>query len=159
MQKSMEKKCQEILKRYREEEGNVISILQELQTVFGHIPREAVYWFSDELNIPASNFFGVATFYSQFHLKPRGRHLITTCCGTACHVKGSEPIVHRLREDLHLPAGKETTKDMRFTLERVACMGACSMAPVIRINKRVYGNMTPDSAVELLEEFTGRKRR
>jgi NADH:ubiquinone oxidoreductase subunit E len=159
MDRSMEKGCKAILKRYREEEGNVISILQDLQKVFGHIPREAVYWFSERLNIPASNFFGVATFYSQFHLKPRGRHLITACCGTACHVKGSEPIVLRLREDLRLPAGQETTRDMRFTLEGVACMGACSMAPVIRINKRVYGNMTPDSAVDLLEEFKGRKRR
>jgi NADH:ubiquinone oxidoreductase subunit E len=159
MERSMEKGCKAILKLYREEEGNVISILQDLQKAFGHIPREAVYWFSEKLNIPASNFFGVATFYSQFHLKPRGRHLITACCGTACHVKGSEPVVHRLREDLRLPAGQETTRDMRFTLESVACMGACSMAPVVRINKRVYGNMTPDSAVELLEEFKGRKRR
>lgn len=159
MDRSMEKECTAILRRYVEEEGNVISILQDLQKAFDHIPREAVYWFSEKLNIPASNFFSVATFYSQFHLKPRGRHLITACCGTACHVKGSEPIVHRLREDLHLPAGQETTKDMRFTLESVACMGACSLAPVIRINKRVYGNMTPDSVVELLEEFKGRKRK
>lgn len=159
MDRSIEKECTAILRRYVEEEGNVISILQDLQKAFDHIPREAVYWFSEKLNIPASNFFSVATFYSQFHLKPRGRHLITACCGTACHVKGSEPIVHRLREDLHLPAGQETTKDMRFTLESVACMGACGLAPVIRINKRVYGNMTPDSAVELLEEFKGRKRK
>lgn len=155
----IEKECQKILKKYLKEEGNIISILQDLQQKFGYIPREAVYWFSDRLNIPASNFFGVATFYSQFHLKPRGRHIITACCGTACHVKGADPVVHRLKEDLSLKNEEETTSDMQFTLESVACMGACSLAPVVRINKRVYGNMTPEAAIEILEEFKGRKRR
>lgn len=155
----MAEECGKVLKKYRREEGNVISILQDLQKKFGHVPREAVYWFSEKLNIPASTFFGVATFYSQFHLKPRGRHIITACCGTACHVNGADPVVHWLRDDLQLPAGVETTNDMQFTFERVACMGACSMAPVIKIDKRVYGNMTPEEAVKILDEYKGTKKR
>jgi NADH:ubiquinone oxidoreductase subunit E len=159
----MERELEKILRKHIKEEGNVISILQDLQKKFGHVPREAVYWFSERLNIPASNFFGVATFYSQFHLKPRGRHIITACCGTACHVRGADPIVHRLQDDLRLAEGQETTADMQFTFERVACMGACSLAPVLKIDKRVYGNMTQDEAVDRLkefkEEFKGVKRR
>lgn len=159
MTEKMEKQLGTILKKYKREEGNVISLLQNLQKKFGHIPREAVYWFSETLNIPASAFFGVATFYSQFHLKPRGRHIITACCGTACHVKGADPIVHWLRQDLNLAEGDETTADMQFTFESVACMGACSMAPVIKIDKRVYGNVTPHEAVEVLDEYKGIRRR
>lgn len=159
MTEKMEKQLGTILRRYKREEGNVISILQDLQKKFGHVPREAVYWFSEKLNIPASAFFGVATFYSQFHLKPRGRHIITACCGTACHVKGADPIVHWLRQDLNLEEDDETTADMQFTFESVACMGACSMAPVIKIDKRVYGNVTPEEAVAVLDEYKGIVRR
>ena len=153
----MEKKYRKILKKYYKEEGNVISILQDMQESFGYIPDDAVYWFAKELNIPASNFFGVATFYSQFHLKPRGRHIITACCGTACHVKGADPIVHRIRADLALAEGETTTPDMHFTLESVACIGACSMAPVVKINKRIYGSVTTDRITELIDEYSSEK--
>lgn len=155
----MEKKYRKLLRKYYREEGNVISILQDMQEEFGYIPDEAVYWFAEELNIPASNFFGVATFYSQFHLKPLGRHVITACCGTACHVKGADPIIHRMKADLALAEGETTTPDMQFTLENVACIGACSMAPVIKVNKRIYGNVTPDRATELIDEYSSEKRK
>ncbi len=135
------------------EEGNIISILQDLQKTFGHVPREAVYWFSEETNIPAGNFFGVATFYSQFHLKPRGRHIITACSGTACHVKGAEPIIKRLKADLNIKKGSDTSSDQQFTIERVACIGACSLAPVMKVDKKVYGNMDPEEAVEALDNY------
>jgi NADH:ubiquinone oxidoreductase subunit E len=153
----MERKCQKILNKYFKEEGNVISLLQHMQNEFGYIPDEVVYWFANELNIPASNFFGVATFYAQFHLKPRGRHIITACCGTACHVKGADPVVNRIRADLALAEGEETTPDMHFTLESVACIGACSMAPVVKINKRIFGSVTPDKATELIDTFSHEK--
>ncbi len=153
----MEMQCQKILAKYYKEEGSVISVLQHMQEEFGYIPDEAVYWFSNALNIPASNFFGVATFYSQFHLKPRGRHIITACCGTACHVKGADPIMHRMKADLALAEGEDTTNDMHFTLDSVACIGACSMAPVIKINKRIYGSVTPDKATELIDLFVHEK--
>lgn len=139
-----EQRCEAILERYYREKGSIISILQDVQEEFGYIPEDVVFWFSNKLNIPASNFYGVATFYSQFHLKPRGKNLITVCCGTACHVKGSDMIISRLRAELAIPEGEDTTHDNEFTLEEVACVGACSIAPVVIINKKVYGKMTTD---------------
>jgi len=173
MTEKMEKQLGTILKKYNREDGNVISILQDLQKKFDHVPREAVYWFSDKLNIPASAFFGVATFYSQFHLKPRGRHIITACLGTACHVRGAVPVEHRIREHLSLAKGVEhrirehlslakgvdTTKDMHYTVESVACMGACSLAPVIRIDKKIHSNVLPEEVEQIIDEDRGTKKR
>ncbi|MBI4826461.1 MAG: NAD(P)H-dependent oxidoreductase subunit E [Nitrospirae bacterium] len=148
-----EKKCQAVLKTHQEDGGNIISLLQEIQEAFGYIPEDVVFWFSKELNIPASNFYGVATFYSQFYLKPRGKNIITACCGTACHVKGSGPIINKLREELKLPEGEVTSKDGKFTLENVACVGACSIAPVFIGNKKVFGKMTMEKASQMLKEI------
>lgn len=155
----MEQELEKILKKYRKEEGNVISILQDLQKKFGHIPKEAVYWFSERLNIAASSFFGVATFYSQFHLKPRGRHIITACVGTACHVRGAVPVEHRIREHLSLGKKEDTTRDMYYTLESVACMGACSLAPVVKIDKKIYSNVLPEEVEHILDEGRGTRKR
>lgn len=149
----MEKECEKILKKHKREEGNVISILQDLQKKFDHVPREAVYWFSDRLYIPASAFFGVVTFYSQFHLKLRGKYILTACCGTACHVKGSAAVINKVKTDLDLPEGENTTKDLKFTLENVACVGACSIAPVLIANKKVYGKVTPEAASDIIKEL------
>ncbi len=149
----IEKKCQRILEKYRKENGSVISVLQDMQEVFGYINEDAVNWFSDKLNIPASNFFGVSTFYSQFYLKPRGRNIVTACCGTACHVKGSEAIINRMRADMAIAEGEDTTPDGHFTLENVACVGACSIAPVVIVNKKVYGGVTPDKASAILKDY------
>ncbi|GAB4540331.1 MAG: NADH-quinone oxidoreductase subunit NuoE [Thermodesulfovibrionia bacterium] len=148
-----EQRCEAILEKYYMEKGNIISILQGVQEEFGYIPEDVVFWFSNRLNIPASRFYGVATFYSQFHLKPRGRNIITACCGTACHVKGSEAIISRIRAELAIPEGENTTHDNEFTLEEVACIGACSIAPVVIINKRVYGKSDPEGISRLLKEF------
>jgi NADH:ubiquinone oxidoreductase subunit E len=124
-----------------------------VEETFGYIPEEVVFWFSKKLNIPASNFYGVATFYAQFHLRPRGKNVITACCGTACHVKGSDAIVNRVRADLAVAEGEDTTPDGQFTIETVACVGACSIAPVLIINNKVYGNMSPEKASKKLKEF------
>lgn len=149
----IKEKCISILEKYHGEKGSIISILQDVQEEFGYIPEEVVFWFSNKLDIPASNFYGVATFYAQFHLKPRGKNIITACCGTACHVKGSEAIISRLREELAIPEDEDTTHDQKFTIEEVACVGACSIAPVIIINKKVYGKGTPDKISKVLKEF------
>lgn len=148
-----EKKCQSILDKYHKENGSVISILQDMQEVFGYIKEDAVNWFSDKLNIPASTFFGVATFYSQFYLKPRGKNIVTACCGTACHVKGSGAIINRMRADMAIAEGEVTTADGHFTLENVACVGACSIAPVVIVNKKVYGGVTPEKASAILKDY------
>jgi len=140
----MREKLHSILEAYKKKEANIIYLLQETEEVFGYIPREAVEYFSAELGIAASRFFGVATFYSQFHLNPRGKNIITACCGTACHVKGSERLINGLRQELRIGEGMETTEDMEFTLEKVNCVGACSIAPVFIVNKKVYGKSTSD---------------
>ncbi|MDA8215014.1 MAG: NAD(P)H-dependent oxidoreductase subunit E [Nitrospiraceae bacterium] len=147
----MEETLKSLANNFKEKEGNIISLLQETQDAFGYIPEEAVYWFSKELDIPASNFFGVATFYAQFYLKPRGKNIITACCGTACHVKGSDRIINNLKRELNLADEQNTTEDKKFTLEQVACVGACSIAPVVIINKKVYGKMSTDKMARELK--------
>ena len=147
----MEKECQTILERYNMEGGSVVSLLQDIQETFGYIREDVVDWFSDELNIPASSFFGVATFYAQFYLKPRGENIVTACCGTACHVKGSAPIIEKLRNDLKIPEGEDTSKGGKYTMESVACVGACSIAPVFVANKKVFGKMTAEMADDMIK--------
>jgi NADH:ubiquinone oxidoreductase subunit E len=144
----MEKKLEAIFDNYRANEGNLISILQDIQSVFGYIPEDAVNWFSNKLDMPASRFYGIATFYSQFHLKPRGKNIITACCGTACHVNGSDKIIDGLKRELGLAQGEDTTKNGEFTLEEVACLGTCSFAPIVLINGKVHGKAKVDKVVK-----------
>ncbi|HHN65782.1 MAG TPA: NAD(P)H-dependent oxidoreductase subunit E [Nitrospirae bacterium] len=151
MQESLER----ILEDYHRSDGNLISILQNLEEEFGYIPQDAVYWFAERLDIPPAKFFGVATFYAQFHLKPRGKNIITACCGTACHVKGAERIINSLTRELQIPSGEDTTEDREFTVEKVNCVGACSIAPVVIINKEVHGKMTPE---KLMKEIKNLRR-
>jgi NADH:ubiquinone oxidoreductase subunit E len=129
----------EAVDKYKDLPGSTIPILQDIQEICGYLPEEAVEWAADRLSIPQSQFFGVATFYSQFYLTPRGKNIVTVCSGTACHVKGSEKIINRLTRDLNLAPGQNTTDDFNFTLEKVNCVGACSIAPVVIINSKVNG--------------------
>ncbi|MGB9715017.1 MAG: NAD(P)H-dependent oxidoreductase subunit E [Thermodesulfovibrionales bacterium] len=138
---------------YRENEGNIITILQELEGTFGYIPEEAVNWFSKKLDIPSSRFYGIATFYAQFHLKPRGKNIITVCRGTACHVKGSERLLNRLFIELDIPPGEDTSDDLKYTVEKVNCVGACGIAPVVIFNKEVRGKMTLDKLMRDLKKM------
>jgi NADH:ubiquinone oxidoreductase subunit E len=150
--KNTDKVLYEILDRFTSEEGNIISILQDIQDMYGYIPAKSVDWFSRKLEIPESRFFGVITFYSQFHLKPRGKNLITACCGTACHVRGSDRLISNVARELTIPEGEETTEDGLFTLEKVACVGACSIAPVFIVNKKVYGEVTMNKIKRALKD-------
>lgn len=144
----MENKLEKILKNYVKDECNIISTLQDVQEVLGYIPEEAVNVLSKKLDISASRLFGIITFYSQFHLKPRGENVITVCRGTACHVNGSERLINRLFIELEIPPGGDTTDDLRFTVEKVNCIGACGIAPVIVVNNKVYGKMTFDKVMK-----------
>lgn len=144
----MEEKLEGIYTRYRENEGNLISVLQDIESEFGYLPEDAIYWFSERLDVPPAKFYGIATFYAQFHLKPKGKNVVTACCGTACHVKGSERLINSLVKELAIPEGEDTSEDLRFTVERVNCVGACSIAPVIIINKIVHGKVTPDKLMK-----------
>ena len=149
----MEKILEKILNDYHLNKGTIISILQDIENSFGYIPEEAVIWFSKKLDIPASRFFGTATFYSQFHLKPRGKNIITVCRGTACHVKGSERLINRLFMELDIPPDEETTPDLKFTVEKVNCIGACGIAPVTVLNKEVHGKMTLDKLIKEVKKI------
>ena len=140
----METTLDNIIKKHRETGGNIISLLQDTQEAFGYVPKEAVQYFSDTLGIAPSRFYGVATFYSQFRLKPSGKNRITACCGTACHVRGAERILTSLKRELHLAEEEDTTPDGQFTVEKVACLGFCSFAPVVLINGAVHGKTTAD---------------
>lgn len=153
MEDSMIAELEKIHQNTLEAGGNIIGVLQEIQKTFGYIPEETVDWFSRKTDIPASKFFGVVTFYSQFHLQPRGKNIITACCGTVCHVKGADRIISRLRDELSLKPGQDTTRDKKFTLENVNCVGACSIAPIVIVNEKVYGNMNPDKIVKKLKDY------
>ena len=149
----MDKVLQDIITKYRERDGNIIFLLQETQEAFGYIPREAVDFFSQELDIAGSRFYGVATFYSQFRLKPTGKNKIVACSGTACHVRGSEKIINGLKRELGLLEEEDTTQDGKFTLEKVACLGTCSFAPVALVNGSVYGKTTTDVLVKEIRKL------
>jgi NADH:ubiquinone oxidoreductase subunit E len=137
-----------ILKKYHATGGNIISLLQDTQEAFGYVPREAVQYFSDELGLAPSRFYGVATFYAQFRLKPTGRNIITACCGTACHVRGAERILSSIKRELRLGEDEDTTPDGKFTVKKVACLGFCSFAPVVLINGAVHGKTTADPVLK-----------
>jgi NADH:ubiquinone oxidoreductase subunit E len=144
----MKNTLEDIAAKYREKEANIIVLLQETQEAFGYVPQEAVEYFADELEIAPSKFYGVATFYSQFRMKPIGKNKITSCCGTACHVKGAEKILNGLNRELKLSDGEDTTPDGAFTVEKVACLGTCSFAPVVLINGAVHGKTSVDAVVK-----------
>jgi NADH:ubiquinone oxidoreductase subunit E len=153
MEKSQEAKLEMIYQESLTKGDNIITVLQQIQNEFGYIPEETVHWFAKRSDIPSSKFYGVITFYSQFHLAPRGKNIVTVCAGTVCHVKGAPRIISKIQEDLKLKEDQDTTRDKQFTLERVNCVGACSIAPVVLVNEKVFGKVTPTSMVKSLKEY------
>jgi NADH:ubiquinone oxidoreductase subunit E len=149
----MDEILEKIADNYRHNGGNVISLLQETQEALGYIPREAVDYFSSNLGIAPSRFYGVATFYSQFRLNPAGKNKITACCGTACHVRGAERILNSIKRELKLSEEEETTPDREFTVEKVACLGFCSFAPVVLINGEVRGKTNADPVLKEIRDL------
>jgi NADH:ubiquinone oxidoreductase subunit E len=127
-------------------------VLNETQELFGYLPEEAQKKISEGLNIPMAEIYGVATFYSRFTLKPRGKFTISVCMGTACYVKDSQVILDRLKKELNVGAG-DTTDDGKFTLEATRCLGCCGLAPVITINEDVYGKLVSDDIPEILSKY------
>jgi len=143
---------QDLFARYRGVRGALIPLLQEAQNIYGYLPAEVMRRIAAELRIPFSKVYGVATFYAQFHLKPRGRNIIRVCLGTACHVRGGARVFDAIRERLDVANG-ETTADLRYTLETVACLGACGLAPCMMVNDDTHGRLTPDRAATLLADY------
>lgn len=146
-----------ILEKYGKIEGSLITILQKTQDIYGYLPVDAFTYIAKETGIEEAKIYGVATFYTQFRLKPVGKNLIMLCQGTACHVNGSKMIEEAITEKLGIKDG-ETTKDGFFTLNNVACLGCCSLAPVMMVkNKKgeeTYGNLTKDSVKKILDDLS-----
>jgi NADH-quinone oxidoreductase subunit E len=136
----------------RHQTGALIPLLQSAQNSYGYIPEKVIHYISELVNIPAAEIYGVITFYSQFRLKPPGKNLIRICEGTACHVNGSRTVLSVLQDELGISTG-ETTDDGIFSLESVACLGCCSLAPVIMINNDTYGNLTSERIRKILNDF------
>jgi NADH-quinone oxidoreductase subunit E len=141
-----------IIKQYKGKESAILAILQDIQSKKKYLPKEILEQVSQKMQIPVTHIFRLATFYNALSIKPRGRHKIDVCLGTACHVRGGNKIIDRMKRDLGIPVG-ETTKDKRFTLESVRCVGCCSLGPVAVIDGEVYGRMTQDKVPALLKEF------
>lgn len=141
-----------VLAKYQGVKGALIPVLQEAQHAYGYLPREIIQAIAERLGIPVSQIYGVVTFYAQFHLNPRGKHIVRVCQGTACHVRGAKAILAALEENLKVKAGG-TTPDLKFTLETVACIGACGLAPVLMVNDDTHGRLTPEVIPELLAQY------
>ena len=141
-----------VLDTYAETPGSLITILQETQETYGYLPMDAMELIAQRTKTPIATIVGVATFYAQFRLEPVGKHLIMLCQGTACHVNGSELISAAITDELGIEDG-QTTDDGLFSLKHVACLGCCSLSPVMMINDRTYGSLTPDKARKILREL------
>lgn len=156
MTRSFDKVVQ-ILDRYEHSPQKLIAILQEMQAEYSYLPEELMTFVATALRISPATVYGVATFYSHFTLEPKGKYVLKLCDGTACHVKKSEGILRALEKELGLSQAKPTSADGLFTLETVACLGACGLAPVLVIGEDVHGLMTPEKAVELVKEIRAKE--
>ena len=141
-----------IIKQYRKKESAILAILQDIQTKEKYLPKEVLEQVSQKMQLPMTDIFRIATFYNALSIKPRGRHKIDVCLGTACHVRGGTKIIDKLSRDLGIQVGG-TTKDKRFTLESVRCVGCCSLGPVMVVDGNVFGRLTQEKVPGLLKEF------
>jgi NADH-quinone oxidoreductase subunit E len=147
----------EILERNERNPARLIPILQAVQEEYRYLPEEVLTFVATSLGLPPARVYGVATFYSHFTLKPRGKYTIRLCDGTACHVRNSIPILEALYKRLKIDAKNNTTPDLLFTVETVSCLGACGLAPVVVINEDVHGLMNPEKAVELVDAIAAKE--
>jgi NADH-quinone oxidoreductase subunit E len=145
-------KVEALIESYVARKEQLISLLQDVQAEFNYLPQDVLIRISQKLEIPLSQVFSVATFFKAFSLKPRGRHTVTICLGTACHVRGGQRLVDKLERDYHLKPG-ETTGDEKFTLETVNCLGCCAMGPVMVVDGRYEGQVTPAKLDKVLKEY------
>jgi len=148
----MDKKVALVIDKYGADKGQLISILQDIQAELYYLPREALVQVSDTMDIPLSRVYSVATFFRAFSLKPRGKHLINVCLGTACHVRGASKVLEQIERSLDISLG-ETTADARFTLETVNCMGCCALGPVVNVDGEYFGQMNAGKVDSLLAKY------
>jgi NADH-quinone oxidoreductase subunit E len=148
----MKDKVAEIVKKYSKDKSQLVSILQDIQTEYNYLPREALDKLSKKLDVPQSQVYSMATFFRAFSLNKRGKHIVNVCLGTACHVRGAELILESLERQMGVMRG-QTTQDMNFTLESVNCMGCCATGPVVKIGEEYFGHMTNDKVEPMLKKY------
>jgi NADH-quinone oxidoreductase subunit E len=146
-------KVKPVLKKYQNDKSALIDILHDTQAEIGYLPREAMEEISAGLGVPLSRVFSVATFFKAFSLTPRGRHLVSVCMGTACHVRGSDKVLEQLEKELGIKTGGNTP-DLKFTLETVNCVGACALGPMVIIGDDYHGEMTPEKVSGIIKNYT-----
>lgn len=142
----------QVLQEFEDVEGSLITVLHQAQKIFGHLPREVQIYIAERLGVPFAEVYGVVSFYSLFTVQPRGEYTIEVCMGTACYVKGAKDVLETLKKELGIEPG-ETTKDNKFTLETTRCLGACSLAPFIKIGNDFHGNVTAKQIPELIKKY------
>lgn len=130
----------------------LIKVLHKAQSIFGYLPKEVQHFISKKMDIPTSKIYGVVTFYSFFTMKPKGLHRISVCMGTACYVRGAEPVLNEFKKELGIDCD-ETTPDGKFSLDTLRCVGACGLAPVVMVGDKVYGHVTTDMVKDILAEY------
>ncbi len=155
-ERTSESRLNEILSFYQGKKEELIPILQQVQQAFGYLPEPIMKKIAKFLQLPESTVFGVGTFYAQFKLVPSGRNIIRVCRGTACHVRGGARILREVEKRLGIKPG-ESTPDLEYSLETVACIGACALAPTMVVNNETHGQMTTKKAAEILDQFKGKK--
>ena len=151
-------RVEEIVESYGCQVHNLIAILQDVQAEYKYLSPEVLELIAEKLNIGVAKVYSVATFYENFSLEAKGKYIIKVCDGTACHVRKSQPIYNAIRENLKLEGKQKTSSDGLFTLETVACLGACGLAPVVTINDQVHSKMTPESMIALLDQLRKEER-
>ncbi|ABV33520.1 MULTISPECIES: NADH-quinone oxidoreductase subunit NuoE [Pseudothermotoga] len=151
MERTFEK-VEEILKKHQYKKENLIRILLDVQKNYRHLPEDVVNYIAVALELPPAKIFGVGTFYSQFSLKPKGEYTILVCDGTACHMEGSLSLLKAIEEELNIKPG-EVTRDLKFSVDQVGCLGACALAPAMVINDEVYGNLTPEKVKDIIRKL------
>ena len=145
-----------ILKKYDYKKSSLISILQDIQAVNRWLPPEILKYVSEKLNVPLIDVYGLTTFYKSFYLKPRGKHIITVCSGTACHVRGGPKVLREIENHLNIGVD-ETTPDKNFTLETVRCLGACALGPLMVVDRMYYGQMNAKKVAPILKKYSKKK--
>jgi NADH-quinone oxidoreductase subunit E len=153
LSKLQKEKIDGILAQHDSDASQVISVMQAVQNEYRYLSEDALSYIAKALDISEAKIYGVATFYENFSLEPKGRYVIKICDGTACHVRKSVPILQEFRKELGVTEESPTTKDMMFTVETVSCLGACGLAPVCTVNNKVHPSMTPEKARELINEL------
>ena len=143
---------EKLIADHKDQKGALMPVLQGAQAIFGCVPEDVQKMIADGLGVTLAEVYGVATFYAQFSLAPKGEYLISVCLGTACYVKGSQSVLDKLSKVLEIPVGG-TTPDGKFTLEATRCLGACGLAPVMMINGEVYGRLTPDDVPGIVDKY------